>query len=48
MRATDLTRLVELDASSMNLTDGTTLATEGLQYATNLQFLNLSTIRSGT
>ncbi len=47
LKASDLTRLVELDASNMGLTDfwlGSTwtFATEGLQYAVNLQFLNLS------
>ena len=47
LKASDLTRLVELDASRLNLTDlevqgSWTFATEGLQYAVNLQYLNLS------
>ena len=47
LKASDLTRLVELDASSLGLSDFEfgatwTFGTEGLQYAVNLQFLNLS------
>ncbi len=39
LRASDMTRLVELDASNLGLSGSTVL--DGLQYATNLEYLNL-------